>query len=88
MKYITSVKDNGDIKHIVEVSGENIEVIEGASRPELYGNKKGCIAFTCNSVKVFPDLTFKCDSGSDSIHLAQVVFAIEVVRFIIKETSL
>lgn len=88
MKYITSVKDNGNTKHIVEVSGKNIEVVEESSTPERYGNMTGCIPFTCNNVKVFPDLTFKCNSGSDSVHLAQVVFAIEVVRFIIGETSL
>ena len=39
MKYITKVKDGSDIKHIVEVNGKNVEVIE-LGKVESYGNKQ------------------------------------------------
>ena len=43
MKYITSVKDRDNVKHVVEVNGKNVEVVE-LGKPEDYGNKKASIS--------------------------------------------
>ncbi|AUR90898.1 hypothetical protein NVP1151O_57 [Vibrio phage 1.151.O._10N.222.46.B1] len=83
MKYITAVHDRSGAKHIVEVNSKNLEVIK-PSDPEAYGNKKGVRYFTYGDIKVYTDLTFKV-IGSDSNHLAEIVFAIELVRFVIEE---
>ena len=83
MKYITNVKDGRDIKHIVEVNGKNIEVIQ-SSESEKYGNRGGERVFIANYIKVAKDFSFINASGnSDFVDLARVVLAIELVRFVI-----
>lgn len=88
MHYITNVSTQYGVKHIVEVDGRNVEVLH-SDKPESYGNKKGEKGYLFNDVTVFDDLTFKYagSSSSNSVHLAQVVYAIEVVRFIMKKTK-
>ena len=82
MKYITSVNDGKDIKHIVEVNGKNVEVVQAHER-ENYGNLQGEQTFITNEIKVSKDFRFRNASGnSDYVHLANVVFAIELVRFV------
>lgn len=84
MKYITHVNQENDVKHIVEVDGKNVEVIQ-THKPNDYGNRKGERAFLANGLKVSKDLHFNnsLQGGSDYIHLVQVVLAIELVRFVI-----
>lgn len=84
MKYITSVRDRSGLKHIVEVSGQNLEVIESPSA-EQYGNMKGHNYFTYGELKIYTDYSFKPESSSNAFHLASVVFAIELVRFVVEE---
>jgi hypothetical protein len=81
MKYITQVRQDQDVKHIIEVDGKNVEVIQ-ESGVVAYGNKKGESAFLVNGIKVSRDLNFH-DGSSNYIHLAQVVLAIELVRFVL-----
>ena len=81
MKYITQVMDGNDTKHIVEVEGKNVEVIH-LSKSESYGNKKDTFSFVAKGIKISSDLQFKVDSSYDFTHLAQVVIAIELVRFV------
>ena len=81
MKYITNVMSGNDVKHIVEVDGKNVEVIQ-KKEPQSYGNRKGERAFLANGLKVTKDLHFN-EGSSDYIHLAQVVLAVELVRFVI-----
>lgn len=86
MKYITSVKnDNGDIKHVIEINSVNVFVVE-PSKLEPYGNKSQERIFMANGLKVSLDLMVKSDS-SDFIHLAQIVLAVEQVRFVIESTG-
>ena len=83
MKYITQVKDGSDIKHIVEVNGKNVEVIQSGEK-ERYGNRAGENYFIANYIKVAKDFSFISASGnSDFVDLARVVLAIELVRFVI-----
>ena len=88
MNYITSVDTTEGVKHIIEVEGRNVEVLH-RNKPESYGNKKGENGYFLNDISVFDDLTFKYSGSNsyDSIHLAQVVYTIEVVRFVIKKTK-
>lgn len=81
MKYITKVMQDEDVKHIVEIDGKNVEVIQ-KNETIRYGNKSGQSVFLANSINVSHDLNFNEDS-SDYIHLAQVVLAIELVRFVL-----
>lgn len=82
MKYITSVKDNDGIKHIVEAGGLNQAVLE-LTKSESYGNRSGEHTFLTNGVRVTKDFHVKNDdSGHDFMHLAKIVFAIELVRFV------
>ena len=81
MKYITQVKDGSDIKHIVEVNGKNVEVIE-IGKPESYGNKQGQSVFTAKGISVAKDFSFN-EGSSNYIHLSSVVLAIELVRFVV-----
>ena len=82
MKYITSVNDNSDIKHIVEANGSTHEVIEGG-KPEQYGPKKGETTFLANGINVSRDLMITIPN-SKFAHLAQAVLGIELVRFVIE----
>lgn len=81
MKYITQVKDGSDIKHIVEVNGKNVEVIE-LGKVESYGDKQSEKVFEYQGIKIAKDLTFKTNS-SDYLHLAKIILSIELVRFVI-----
>lgn len=84
MKYITQVVEaNNDIKHVVEVSGQNVFIIEG-NKPEPYGNKQDEKVFFANGVKVSRDLMV---ASNDFNHLAQLVLAVELVRFVIESTG-
>ena len=83
MKYITNVMSGNDVKHIVEVDGKNVEVIQ-TKEPQSYGNRKGELTFLANGLVVSKDLHFNnANSSSNFIHLAQVVLAVELVRFVI-----
>lgn len=83
MKYITQVMQDKDVKHIVEVEGKNVEVIQ-QSAVIPYGNKKGEARFLANGIYVSKDLKFNHGiNTSDFIHFAQVMLAIELVRFVI-----
>ena len=82
MKYITNVKSGDDVKHIVEVEGENVEVIQKCEKVR-YGNRKGEQPFLANGVNVTKDLHFNSSNGNDFVHLAKVVLAIELVRFVL-----
>lgn len=82
MKYITQVMQDKDVKHIVEVDGKNVEVIQ-ESKIIGYGNKKGESVFFANGIKVSSDLNFQ-EGSSNFLHLAQVVLAIELVRFVLE----
>ena len=83
MKYVTSVKDGKDVKHVVEVNSQNVEVVQ-LSKAESYGNMKDEQVFLANGIKVSKDFRFYNDSSSyDYFHLAQVVLAIELTRFVI-----
>ena len=85
MKYITSVVEaNRDIKHVIEISGANVFVLERAAS-EPYGNKQGETVFVANNTKVSRDL---CVCGGDYyLHLAQIVMAVEQVRFVLESTK-
>ncbi len=82
MKYITQVMQGQNVKHIVEVDGKNVEVIQ-ESGVVPYGNKKGESVFLANGINVSNDLNFQ-EGSSNYIHLAQVVLAIELVRFVLE----
>ncbi len=86
MKYITQVAQRDDIKHIIEVDGKNVEVV-AIHAPESYGDKKGEQYYLANGVKVATDYTFLPQTSYDYTHLAQVVFAIELVRFTVNHIS-
>ncbi len=81
MKYITQVMQDKDVKHIVEVDGKNVEVIQ-KKETIRYGNKQGESVFLANGINVSNDLNFN-EGSSNYIHLAQVVLAIELVRFVL-----
>ena len=81
MKYITNVNQENDVKHIVEVEGKNVEVIQKGDKVS-YGNRSGEQVFLANGVTVAKDLTFYT-GGHDYTHLAKVVLAIELVRFVL-----
>ena len=86
MNYITSViASKKEIKHIIEVNGKNVEVMHDLT-VEPYSDKKGETFYRYGRIKVYKDLTFAC-SDSRSIHLAEVVFAIELVRFTIENEN-
>lgn len=78
MKYITQVQINtSSIKHIIEVSGKNIEVVEQRiqnSYKDGYFYKGLVIAKDNFSVAM--------SSPDTSVHLAEVVLAIELARLI------
>jgi len=83
MIYITKVNDaEYNKKHIIEIDGNNVEVLEMYT-PEQYGNKKGEYFYQYGRFKVYKDLTYVC-TNSTAIHLAEPVFAIELVRFLIE----
>lgn len=84
MKYITSVQDNGSKKHIIEINGENREVVEADLGG--HGSAKGELAYHFESVAVLKsDLTFKSRGGYENMHLADVVLCIEISKFIKSE---
>ena len=80
MKYITSVITPMGTKHIVEVNGVNHEALHSLKREE-YSDKKGASFIQYSRVKVFEDFKFIV-TGSNAAHLAEVLMAIEIVRFI------
>lgn len=83
MKYITSVVEaNGDVKHVVESSGKNVFVVKKQDAVS-YGNKAGQRVFFANGLHVSEDLMVR-DKTSDFIHVAQIVLAIELTRFVIE----
>ena len=87
MKYITSVKEELNIKHIIEAGSQNIEVVQ-LSKAEDYGNMKGEQVFLANGIKVSKDFRFCNNTSSyDYFHLAQAVLAIELVRFVINHIN-
>jgi len=81
-KYITSVEDSDkNIKHIISIKEKNVEVLfmkEGTG----YGSKSDEGYYMYNNFRIFKDFTFRSNSGYDSDHLANLVIAIEVARFI------
>ena len=82
MQYITSVSDYDKLtKHIIEVNGKNVEVVYDQTA-EQYGDKKGEYFYRYGRYKVYEDLSYVC-TDSRSIHLAEPVIAIELVRFLI-----
>tara|TARA_R110000824_G_scaffold139563_1_gene304729 strand:- start:10063 stop:10335 length:273 start_codon:yes stop_codon:yes gene_type:complete len=82
LKYITSVIDGRNIKHIVEVNGKNVEVVQ-VGELENYGNRKGNPYFSVNNINVSKDFNFRNANGnSDYSNLATVVYSIELVRFV------
>lgn len=86
MKYITSVIEaNKDIKHVIDINNVNVFVVE-ESKTEPYGNKKDQKTFAANGIKVSLDLMIKGNS-SDFIHLAQILLAVEQVRFVLQSTG-
>ena len=78
MKYITQVQINPQqIKHIIEVSGKNIEVVEQRIQSHYKYSYfyKGLIIAKDN-------FSVAMSSPDTSVHLAEVVLAIELARLI------
>jgi hypothetical protein len=87
MKYITSVRcASKDIKHVIEKqNNDNTEILE-VYKEEDYGNKKGEKYFIYKDIKVFNDFTYKTNRY-DSVHLSEVILAIELTRFLMNEIN-
>ncbi|CAL9992298.1 hypothetical protein VPHD81_0120 [Vibrio phage D81] len=84
MHYLTKVEIGSITKHIVQVNGENFEITElgNCREPKHYGENY----YRYGDFTVFKNLEFKYGE-SNSIHLAAVVFAIELTRFVLRETG-
>lgn len=81
MHYITSVLDKDkNVKHIIEINGNNVEVMF-MLQADGYGNKSNESYYIYGDVLVYKDYTFRLKKY-DSVHLAKVVVAIEIARFI------
>ena len=90
MKYITqvdaSVGKTVAIKLIVEINGKNIEVVE--CEMSEYGSNKGLSGYHYGSTSVLKsDFTFTLKSSYETVHLAEVVLAIELAKLIKKEVG-
>lgn len=86
MKYITSVTEmSGDIQHVVEVSGTNHFVVQKPTT-EPYGEEQGKTLFSYGGFTISESFNAKYRTDK-YFHLAQIVFAIEIVRFVIKSTG-
>jgi len=88
MKYITSVKTDKGVKHIIDCGNGNEEIIQ-TKEVYQYGDKKGFPYFQpFYELKVFEDFTFMLSSSSHhSTHLAQIVVGIEKVKFIVEQLN-
>lgn len=81
MKYITRVGD----AHIVECNGVNHQVLEvinteGTPRVEVTRYKH-------KSTTINKDLTIQTIAYGGNVHLAEIVLAIELVRFVLQNTK-
>lgn len=81
MKYITRVGD----AHIVECNGVNHQVLEvinteGTPRVDVTRYKH-------RSIMINKDLTIQTITYGGNVHLAEIVLAIELVRFVLQSTN-
>ena len=81
MKYITKV---GNI-HVVECNGVNHQVIEvvnqeGTPRIEI-------LRYQHNNTKINKDLTVQTINYAGNVHLAEIVLAVEILRFVLQTTN-
>lgn len=86
MEYITDVRENGALKHIVRINGKNVEVVECDLGG--YSNSKQELAYHYENISVMKgDFKFFTRSSSYPVHLSEVVIAIELAKFIKSETE-
>jgi len=81
MKYITKVGTT----HIIECNNINHQIYELTTKegkPEVE-----VIRFQYNSIKINKDLTISTLGYGVDTHLAEIVLAVELVRFILQNTN-
>lgn len=79
MKYITKVAST----HIVECNGVNhqiTEVITREGKPEVE-----VVRYQYGNTKINSDLSINNIHYSGKVHLAEIVLAVELVRFVLQE---
>ena len=86
MKYITKINETASIVHVIDCGSGNVQV-KLSKTPEHYGAKKGEDFWIANDIKGFNDLTVNCSNCVGGVHLAQIVLAIEQVKFVMEQTK-
>lgn len=81
MKYITRIGGT----HIIECNGVNHQVIEVVSQEGT--PKVDVTRYQHNHTKINKDLTVQTIYYGGNIHLAEIVLAIELVRFVLQNTN-
>ena len=81
MKYITKV----GAAHVVECNGVNHQVHEVVTRegkPEIE-----VVRYQHMNTKINQDLSIYSTSYNGRVHLAEIVLAVEIVRFVLQNTN-
>lgn len=81
MKYITKVGTT----HIIECNGVNHQVTEVTTRegkPEVE-----VLRYTHGDTKINKDLSVQSIRWTGNVHLAEIVLAVELVRFVLQNTN-
>lgn len=79
MRYITKVGDT----HVIEINGTNHQVVERES--DYTGCEDGELQFHFNNCRIAPD--FSVNLEENRVHLAAIVLAVEVAKFIKDQTE-